>query len=124
MLFLWEQFIPFCIKTYKVSNSKIIYSTDNSVNIANDHPIENEVNISEQKVRLHLDRKRGGKVVTIVRGLIHDSDKMLSLTKELKKKCGVGGTYKEKEILIQGNKRDIVKGILIEKGYDVKLSGG
>ena len=54
----------------------------------------------------------------------HKDEIMVNLTKELKKRCGVGGSFKENKILIQGNKRDIIKEILSKKGYDVKLSGG
>ena len=47
---------------------------------------------SDQKVRLHLDRKGGGKIVTVVKGLSHDDETMNELAKELKKKCGTGGS--------------------------------
>ena len=56
--------------------------------------------------------------------MVHEDEIMINLTKELKKRCGVGGSFKENKILIQGNKRDLVKEILSKKGYDVKLSGG
>ena len=49
---------------------------------------------------------------------------LIRLTKEIKKRCGTGGSFKNNEILIQGNKRDTIKSILIDKGYDAKLSGG
>ena len=56
--------------------------------------------------------------------MIHEDEVLVNLTKELKKRCGSGGSFKENKILIQGNKREIIKEILIKKGYDVKLSGG
>ena len=68
--------------------------------------------------------KAEGKIVTVIKGLVHEDEIMINLTKELKKRCGVGGSFKENKILIQGNKRDLVKEILSKKGYDVKLSGG
>ena len=105
-------------------NSNIVYSTDKeAVELQQDQNLKN-VNHANQKVRLHLDRKGGGKIVTVVKGLTHDDETMNRLAKELKKKCGTGGSYKNNEILIQGNKRDIIQKIFIDKGYDAKLSGG
>ena len=107
-----------------MSNSKLVYTTSDEVFNANE---ENKIDIlspSEQRVRLHLDRKGGGKIVTVVKGLVHDHQFLLGLTKEIKKRCGTGGSFKNNKILIQGNKRDTIKNILIDKGYDVKLSGG
>ena len=49
---------------------------------------------------------------------------MLALSKELKKRCGSGGSVKDNNILIQGNKREGIKKILLNKGFHVKLSGG
>ena len=107
-----------------MSNSRIVYSTDNS-SFRDDELIDiHHPKPSEQKVRLHLDRRGGGKIVTVIKGLVHEDEIMVNLTKELKKRCGVGGSFKENKILIQGNKRDIIKEILLNKGYDVKFSGG
>ena len=107
-----------------MSNSNIVYSTDREVmELQQDQNLKN-VKHSDQKVSLHLDRKGGGKIVTVVKGLTHDDETMNELAKELKKKCGTGGSYKNNEILIQGYKRDIIQKIFIDKGYDAKLSGG
>ena len=107
-----------------MSNSRIVYSTDNG-SYRNDELADiHYPKPSQQKVRLYLDRKGGGKIVTVIKGLVHEDEIMINLTKELKKRCGVGGSFKENKILIQGNKRDLVKEILSKKGYDVKLSGG
>ena len=107
-----------------MSNSRIVYSTDNGSCRDDELTDIHHPKPSKQKVRLHLDRRGGGKIVTIIKGLVHEDEIMVNLTKELKKRCGVGGSFKENKILIQGNKRDIVKEILSKKGYDVKLSGG
>ena len=107
-----------------MSNSRIVYSTDNGSYRDDELTGIHDPKPSQQKVRLHLDRRGGGKIVTVIKGLVHEDEKMVNLTKELKKRCGVGGSFKENRILIQGNKRDIVKEILSKKGYDVKLSGG
>tara|TARA_B100000886_G_scaffold277685_1_gene201668 strand:- start:339 stop:659 length:321 start_codon:yes stop_codon:yes gene_type:complete len=105
-------------------NTKLVYSTDRSVNIKENVIKEVDLNPSEQKVYLHLERKGGGKILSIVKGLKHPKQKLIALAKELKKQCGVGGTVKNNEILIQGNFRGKIKSILSKKGYNVKLSGG
>ena len=107
-----------------MSNSKIIYSTDNNIVDKSEVRESGNINPSEQVVRIHLDRKSGGRIVTIIKGLMHESTTMIDLTKELKKKCGSGGSFKNNEILIQGNKRDVVQEFLRQKGYNPKLSGG
>ena len=105
-------------------NTKLVYSTDKTLNI-NENVIKDvDLKPSEQKVYLHLERKGGGKILSIVRGLKHPKQKLIVMAKELKKQCGVGGTVKNNEILIQGNFRDKIKSLLINKGYNVKLSGG
>ncbi len=78
-------------------------------------------------VRVHLEKKhRGGKTVSIIRGLEElDDNTLQDYCKALKKQCGVGGNMKNGEILIQGNNRDKIKDFLLKQGYkDVKLAGG
>ena len=107
-----------------MSNSRIVYSTGGDATIHQEDHKQKDIRPSEQNVRLHLDRKGGGKIVTVIKGLSQDDDAMIDLTRELKKRCGTGGTYKNNEILIQGNKRETIQTILLDKGYDAKLSGG
>jgi len=76
-------------------------------------------------VRLHRTTKgRGGKAVTIVKGLPLSGDALHALATQLKKKCGVGGTLKDDNIEIQGDQRAFLKGELEKLGYTVKISGG
>ena len=107
-----------------MTNSKLIYSTDQGVSLKNETEISPILDPSQQQVRLHLDRKGGGKVVSVVRGLQETIDVLMVIAKELKSGCGVGGSVKNREILIQGNKRGKIQQLLIKKGYSVKLSGG
>ena len=107
-----------------MSNSKLVYSTDTTLSNLEESVTTKSVRASQQKVRLHLDRKGGGKIVTVVKGMKEPKEKIMEITKELKKKCGTGGSFKNGEILIQGNQRPIIQKLLLKKGYDVKLSGG
>jgi translation initiation factor 1 len=107
-----------------MAKSKLIYSTDTSISLIDDIERVNPVEVSQQRVRIHLDRKGGGKIVSVVKGLQESTEIMNSLAKMLKKGCGVGGAVKNSEILIQGNHREKIQNLLSKKGYVVKLSGG
>ncbi|HIA94984.1 MAG TPA: translation initiation factor [Candidatus Marinimicrobia bacterium] len=107
-----------------MANSKLIFSTDDSVSLTDNTVQSLAIDPSQQRVRLHLDRKGGGKIVSIVRGLQESNDVLTVIAKDLKKGCGVGGSVKNGEILIQGNHREKIQKLLSKKGYAVKLSGG
>jgi len=81
---------------------------------------------AQQRLRVLIDRKqRRGKEVTLVTGFVGSEDDLKDLGKYLKSRCGVGGSAKDGEIIIQGNQREKVVQLLLEKGYSqTKKSGG
>lgn len=79
---------------------------------------------SDGVVRIQLKRLGGGKMASVVTGVPLDEDDLKDLARSLKQKCGVGGSVKDFNIEIQGDKRNVIKAELEKKGYTVKLAGG
>jgi translation initiation factor 1 len=78
-----------------------------------------------QNLRVFIEKKhRGGKTATVIKDFVGKLEDMEELCKFLKTKCGCGGTAKDGEILIQGDFRDKIMVMLIEKGYKAKKAGG
>ena len=77
----------------------------------------------QQDLRVWLEY-HGGKAVTIVKEFAGKTSDLEKLGKELKIKCGVGGSVKDGMILIQGNQRNKVMKLLADMGYKAKKAGG
>jgi translation initiation factor 1 len=110
----------------KKEKINIVYSTNPDFSYQFDE--ENEQDTlppNQQKLYVSLDRKqRGGKEVTLIEGFVGAEDDLKELGKKIKTKCGVGGTVKDNEIIIQGNFKDKVFDLLSKDGYQVKKKGG
>ncbi len=79
----------------------------------------------QQTIYLHRESKgRGGKTVTLVKGLVLSDDDLKLLAKQLKQVCGTGGTFKDSVIEIQGEHREKIAEFLKQLGYKVKIAGG
>ena len=104
----------------------VVYSTNPDFNYESNEEQEDETLApAQQKLYVSLDKKqRKGKAVTLVEGFVGTEDDLKDLGKMLKSKCGVGGSTKDGEILIQGDVRDKVVALLESDGYKVKRKGG
>ena len=118
-------------KDNKSNKDRIVYSTDlgslrNFFEDSEDESNESSTPKSKQQVRVTLDRKqRGGKEVTLIMGISESDEALKALGTFLKTKCGVGGAVKDGEIILQGDHREKVIKLLIEKGYtNTKRTGG
>lgn len=110
----------------KKGRQGVVYSTNSDFKYEFEaEEVTETLPANQQNLKVMLDKKaRGGKKVTLVTEFIGKEDDLIALGKLLKNKCGVGGTVKENEIIIQGDFRDKILEILIANGYKAKKVGG
>lgn len=110
----------------KKEKRNVVYSTNPNFQFEyEEEECQESIAPEEQLLYVSIDRKqRGGKEVTLVEGFVGPEEELKDLGKILKSKCGVGGSVKDGEILIQGNFKTKVADILQNQGFKVKLKGG
>jgi len=99
----------------------VVYSTNPDFQY--DYDVETEADTlpaAEQRLHVRIEKHhRGGKTVTLVSGFVGTDDDLQALGRTLKSKCGVGGSAKDGEIIVQGEHLDKVKDILRNLGYRI-----
>jgi len=107
------------------NHNHIVYSTNPNYHFDDEKQETLSLLPSQQKLYISLDKKqRKGKKVTLITGFEGNDNDLKSLGKMLKSNCGVGGSTKDGEILIQGDFREKIKTLLEKEGYNIKFRGG
>ena len=109
----------------KKNRVNVVYSTNPDFSYDDeDNEEEETLPPGQQDLRVWLDKKnRAGKEASIVRGFIGSTDDLKALGNEIKQACGTGGSVKDVEIIIQGDKRDTIIKLLTKEGYKAKKAG-
>ncbi len=110
------------MKNERKNRINVVYSTNPDYNYEySEEEIIETVPPEKQNLRVLLDSKqRKGKIVTLIQGFVGCEDDLKELAKLLKNKCGVGGSVKDGEIIIQGEVKDKVTTILRDNHYRTK----
>jgi translation initiation factor 1 len=113
------------MKKSKETLRNIVYSTNPDFDYKLPGKETRTLPPQQQNLRVGLSKKgRGGKTVSLVTGFSGSEEDLTELGRMLKNKCGVGGSVKDGEILMQGDVRDKVVDILQKAGYKIKKAGG
>ena len=105
-------------KKNKADSRGFVYSTDPSFKFEEEEQPAVTLAPADQKLLVRLETKhRAGKAVTLVDGFIGTDADAEQLCKQLKNFCGTGGSYKDGELIIQGDQREKVLQFLLKQGY-------
>ena len=101
----------------------IVYSTDPDFEYETENKAEQQTLPPErQNLKIRLDKKqRKGRMVTLIEGFTGREYDLMNLSRELKTKCSTGGTIKDGVVIIQGDFRDKINGLLKSKGFNVRI---
>lgn len=102
----------------------MVYSTNPDFEFNFKEESNESLSPGKQTLYIKLERLKGGKVATVIENFIGPENELESLGKELKTKCGSGGSVKDGLILIQGEQREKVMALLDKMGYKTKRKGG
>ena len=102
----------------------VMYSTNPDFEFEYENEKMHTLPNNQQNLQVCIDKHRAGKIAIIIKGFVGTSDDLKALGKILKAKCGVGGSTKNGEIIIQGDLRDKVMDMLAKEGYNYKRVGG
>ena len=109
----------------KSKRKNVVYSTNPDYQFEYDQEEQETLPVNQQKLYVSIDRKmRKGKSVTLIEGFVGSPDDLKELAKSIKTACGVGGTSKNGEIMIQGEFKDKVVDLLFKLGYNSVKKGG
>ena len=105
----------------KVKEGGIVYSTNPDYKYTAQPHQGASIAPQAQDLKIFLDKKnRGGKTVTIISGFVGKEEAIEKLGRDLKSKCGVGGSIKDGEIIIQGDHRERILTLLMKEGYKAR----
>tara|TARA_B100000902_G_C26779577_1_gene654372 strand:- start:45 stop:380 length:336 start_codon:yes stop_codon:yes gene_type:complete len=102
----------------------IIYSTNPNFNFEYEDKECKNIKPEEQLLKVFVDKQKSGRTAIIIKDFIGNKDELKLLAQYLKRRCSVGGSIKGKDIIIQGNIREKIIDLLIDKGYKCKRISG
>ncbi len=108
----------------KKAKGGIVYSTNPDFEYDSGNDEIETLESSKQELKIWLDRKGGGKLVSRISGFIGKESDLQALKKKIQGLCGTGGSATDGEVLIQGDHRDKILAYLLKEGYKAKKAGG